>query len=42
VIELGAVELGVQATLTHEFIMPAALHDPAFVHDNDQIGITDG
>jgi subtilisin family serine protease len=40
--ELRARELGVQALGTHELSVGAALHDPARLHDEDEVGLDDG
>jgi hypothetical protein len=34
-IKLRPVELRIQAAFAQQFLMPAALHDPSLIHDND-------
>jgi hypothetical protein len=40
-IKLGAVQLGIQPALAHQLLVPAALHNPALIDHDDQIGIAD-
>jgi len=39
-IELSPVELGIQPTFSQEFIVPAALHNPALIYDDDQVRVS--
>src|SRR5262249_39065169 len=41
-IELRAVEVGVEAAVAQQVTVPALLHDAPVVHDEDAVGVHDG
>jgi hypothetical protein len=40
-IKLRPIELCIQPAFAQQFLMPAALHDPSPIHDNDQVSVAD-